>query len=102
MNDYIDDELKKVLAIDKKHDNSNHVRILTDIDIPVFSSEQKITMFGHSFTMAELNSISRFSEQLESATNSVIDHYQIMDGAIFIIKIINKETQLSFGGICKK
>jgi hypothetical protein len=52
--------------------------------------------------MAELNNISRFASQLERAANSVIDDMQVLDGSIFILKVIDHGTQVSFGGVSKK
>lgn len=102
MKDNLDSELKKLVAAERKYGDTGPSNTLTDADIPDFTHEQKITMFGHTFTMAELDAISRFASQLEMASNSVLNQKQILDGAIFIIKIMNKETQVSFGGISKK
>ena len=53
--------------------------------------------------MSELRDISSFVTKLKLiATPLVQNELQIPDGAIFIMKTINKEIEISFGGLSKK
>ncbi len=106
MQDNFDKDFKKLVDLVKKHDvngqASSHSPTSTDAGSGNAPSEQKITMFGHTFTLAELDTVSRFASQLEIAADSVLNKTQLVDGAIFIVKVMNKETQVSFGGIAKR
>jgi hypothetical protein len=65
--------------------------------------EPCITMFGHVFTISELEAISIFSNKLQAAGTTLLSADQsIPDGSIFIMKVINHEMNVSFGGLLKK
>jgi hypothetical protein len=65
--------------------------------------EPRITMFGHVFTMSELEALSIFSGKLQAAGTTLLSADQsIPDGSIFIMKVINHEMNVSFGGFLKK
>lgn len=66
-------------------------------------TEIKLTIFGHAFSMSELEDISRFATELESiATKALRAEQKIPEGAVFIMKVINNEIEISFGGLSKK
>ena len=73
----------------KKPDGINPVQNSTNTGICDDSLDQTITMLGRVFTIAELNVISRFAAQLEASTNILIDHTDILDGSVFMVKIVS-------------
>jgi hypothetical protein len=90
-----------------KIDRSNQDNNRNDKDFDAYlcgsENENELTIFGHAFTMSELQDISRFATRLELlATKALHAEQQIPDGVIFIMKVINKEIEISFGGLSKK
>ncbi len=88
---------------DRSNQENNHNSIEFDAHLCDRETETKLTIFGHAFSMSEFQDISRFATTLELiATRVLRAEQQIPDGAIFIMKVTNKEMQVSFGGLLKK
>jgi hypothetical protein len=66
-------------------------------------AENTITIFGHVFTMSELNTLSTFSGKLQATASTLLNSGQsVPEGSIFILKVIDHEINVSFGGFLKK
>jgi hypothetical protein len=66
-------------------------------------NEAKLTIFGHAFTISELYSISSFINRLQATSTKLLNADQsIPDGTIFIMKVVNHDIDVSFGGFLKK
>ena len=102
MQDNLSSELKTLVASEKGHGRTIHGDTLRDTATSDMTLGQKLTIFGHTFTLAELDNISRFASQLEIVADSLVNQQQILDGSIFILKVLNQQAQVSFGGISKK
>ena len=95
-------EMDKYDADNSNQDNNHNSRTLDPY--PYLSdSEAKLTIFGHAFTMAELYAMSRFINRLQTTSSKLLNSDQsIPDGSIFIMKVINHDINVSFGGFLKK
>jgi hypothetical protein len=102
MQDNLSSDLKTLVASERGRGKTVRSDTLTDTAISDLTLGQKLTVFGHTFTLAELDSISRFASRLEIAADSLVGQQQILDGSIFILKVLNQQAQVSFGGISKK
>jgi hypothetical protein len=89
--------------VDSNNRDSNHNGRTSDTYPYENVSEAKLTIFGHAFTMSELYAISTFINQLHSTSTELLNADQsIPSGSVFIMKVINHEIDVSFGGFLKK
>ena len=89
--------------VDSSTQDDNHNGRTLDAYPYGCDSEAKLTIFGHAFTLSELNSIARFTKQLQTTSTTLLNSAQVIpDGSIFIMKVTNHEIDVSFGGFLKK
>ena len=100
--------VKPIIEIDKydadsSHQDNNHNGRTLDAYPYDSDSEAKLTIFGHAFSMPELYAISKFTNKLQSTSNELLNaNRSIPNGSVFIMKIINRQIDVSFGGFLKK
>lgn len=89
--------------IDSSNQDDNHNGRTIDAYPYICDNEAKLTIFGHAFTISELYAISKFIDRLQvKSTKLLTDEQSIPDGSIFIMKVVNHEIDVSFGGFLKK
>ncbi len=70
--------------------------------IPDCGNEQTLNIFGHGFTIADLKCVASFVAKLQLSVAEILERSDLPQGSIFIMKIMDNEVQVSFGGLAKK
>lgn len=70
--------------------------------MPDYENEQTLNIFGHGFTISDLKGIASFVAKLQLSVAEILERSELPQGSIFIMKIMDDEVQVSFGGLSKK